>query len=115
MSTDNDPGFPKLSAPARRALSAAGYTQLDQVAQVSEADLKKLHGIGPTATAALRQALHARGLSFRQSVSTSAPRARAAASPQRVDEYLGGVEEPKRSTLEKLRGMILEVVPKRNR
>ncbi len=36
MSTDKHPGFPKLSAPARRALSAAGYTQLDQLAQVSE-------------------------------------------------------------------------------
>jgi uncharacterized protein YdhG (YjbR/CyaY superfamily) len=28
-----------------------------------------------------------------------------------VDEYLGGVGEPKRGTLQALRGMILEVVP----
>ena len=58
-------GFPKLSAPARRALASAGYTQLDQLAKVSEADLKKLHGMGPTAIAALRVALDERGLSFR--------------------------------------------------
>jgi DNA-directed RNA polymerase alpha subunit len=61
----DDTGLPKLSAPARRALSRAGYTRLDQLAQVSESDLKKLHGMGPTAMAALRAALHERGLSFR--------------------------------------------------
>jgi hypothetical protein len=61
----NDDGFPKLSAPARRALSAAGYTRIEQLAHVSEPDLKKLHGMGPTAIAALRAALRERGLSFR--------------------------------------------------
>jgi DNA integrity scanning protein DisA with diadenylate cyclase activity len=58
-------GFPKLSAPARRALAGAGYTQLEQLAKVSEADLKKLHGMGPTAIAAVRVALDERGLSLR--------------------------------------------------
>ena len=57
--------FPRLSAPARRALSGAGYTRLDQLAQISESDLKKLHGMGPTAIAALRATLDERGLSFR--------------------------------------------------
>jgi uncharacterized protein YdhG (YjbR/CyaY superfamily) len=32
-------------------------------------------------------------------------------SAEQVDEYLRGVEEPKRSTLQKLRGTILEIVP----
>lgn len=58
-------GFPKLAAPARRALSAAGYTRLEQLAETSEMDVKKLHGMGPTALAALRAALAQRGLSFR--------------------------------------------------
>ena len=58
-------GFPKLSAPARRALASAGYTQVEQLAEVSEGDLKKLHGMGPSAIAALRAALEERGLSFR--------------------------------------------------
>ncbi len=44
-------------------------------------------------------------------MSTSGPQARAAASAERVDEYLRIVEEPKRSTLQKLRGTILEIVP----
>ena len=64
MDNDDDAGFPKLAAPARRALLAAGYTRLDQLAEVSEPDLKKLHGMGPTAIAALREALHEHGLSF---------------------------------------------------
>lgn len=63
---DDDTGFPKLPAPARRALSGAGYTHLDQLAEVSESELKKLHGMGPTAVAALRAALDERGLSFRR-------------------------------------------------
>ena len=58
-------GLPKLSAPARRALGGAGYTQLEPLANVSEADLEKMHGMGRTAIAALRVALHERGLSFR--------------------------------------------------
>ncbi len=60
-------GFPQLSAPARRALSDAGYTHLDQLAQVSESDISKLHGMGPKAIAALCTALGERGLSFRNS------------------------------------------------
>lgn len=65
MRAEDDAGFPKLAAPARRALSGAGYTHLDQLARVSESDLEKLHGMGPTAIAALRKALAERGLSFR--------------------------------------------------
>jgi pimeloyl-ACP methyl ester carboxylesterase len=64
LRSEDDTGFPKLSAPARRALSAAGYTHLDQLAQVSEFDLSRLHGIGPTAIVALRATLEERGLSF---------------------------------------------------
>src|SRR5947209_7557046 len=111
MRKDDAPGFPKLAAPARRALSAAGFTHLDQLAQVSETDLNKLHGMGPTATAALREALHARGLLFRESGSIAGRQAHVNVSAERVDEYLRAVEEPKRSTLEMLRRMILEVIP----
>jgi DNA-directed RNA polymerase alpha subunit len=65
LRNEDDTDFPRLSAPARRALSGAGYMRLDQLAQVSESDLKKLHGMGPTAVAALRAALDERGLSLR--------------------------------------------------
>jgi len=57
--------FPKgLSNPARRALSSAGYTSVEQLAGVSEAEIKKLHGIGPNAIKQLQQALAEKGLSF---------------------------------------------------
>ena len=59
--------LPKLAAPARRALLAAGYTSLEDLTQVSEADIMNLHGMGPNAMRALREALKERGLSFRPS------------------------------------------------
>jgi hypothetical protein len=65
LRTEDDTDFPKLPAPARRALSGAGYTRLAQLAQVSESDLKKSHGMGATAIAALHAALDERSLSFR--------------------------------------------------
>lgn len=111
MRPNNDPGFPKLSAPARRALAAAGYTRLDQLAEVSESDLQKLHGMGPTAIAALRGALHERGLALRSHEPAPSRRSVAAVSAQEVDDYLRDLEQPKRGTLEILRRTILEVVP----
>ena len=55
---------PKLAAPARRALAGAGYTRLEQLTRVTEADLMKLHGMGPKAMTQLRQALADAGLHF---------------------------------------------------
>jgi hypothetical protein len=54
----------KLSAPARRALLGAGYVRLEQLTRVSEAEIKRLHGIGPNALKQLSLALDAKGLSF---------------------------------------------------
>jgi hypothetical protein len=56
-----------LAQPALRALSAAGYTRLEQLTRVTEADLGKLHGMGPKALGLLRSALQARGLAFADS------------------------------------------------
>ena len=50
-----------IGAPARRALAGAGYTRLDQLAGASEAELLRLHGMGPKAMRVLREALAARG------------------------------------------------------
>jgi uncharacterized protein YdhG (YjbR/CyaY superfamily) len=110
MDNGDDAAFPRLGAPARRALSAAGYTRLDQLAQVSERDLKKLHGMGPSAITALREALQKRGLSFHAGDPAS-DHLKGAAGSSEVDEYLRGVEEPGRSTLQTLRRTILEIVP----
>lgn len=40
-----------------RALYGAGYTRLEQLTQVSEAELGKLHGMGPKALSILKEAL----------------------------------------------------------
>jgi hypothetical protein len=57
--------FPKgIGAPATRALLGAGYTSLDQLADVSEKELKILHGMGPKALGILKAALNEVGKSF---------------------------------------------------
>lgn len=53
-----------LGKPANRALEGAGYLRLEQVAEVSEKELMKLHGMGPKAIERLREALFEKGLSF---------------------------------------------------
>ena len=56
--------FPKLAAPAQRALANAGIQNLEQLAKFSEAEIKQLHGIGSNALKSLRRALTEKGLSF---------------------------------------------------
>jgi hypothetical protein len=57
--------FPRgIGAPARGALLHAGYTRLEQLTEVTEAEILKLHGVGPKALGVLRQTLNARFLSF---------------------------------------------------
>ena len=51
-------------ASCARALGNAGYTDLAQLAALSEAALNVLHGIGPNASKQLRQALADHGLAF---------------------------------------------------
>ncbi len=53
-----------IGAPATRALTAAGYTSLGQLAAVSDWQLGALHGVDPKALVILREALQERGLSF---------------------------------------------------
>jgi predicted flap endonuclease-1-like 5' DNA nuclease len=60
-----DSGLPRsIGAPATRALTAAGYTELSQLANVSAAELAKLHGVGPKALRLLQEALQAQGKSL---------------------------------------------------
>ncbi|MEV6515838.1 DNA-binding protein [Micromonospora chalcea] len=49
--------LPKISAPATRALTAAGYTTLRQLAGVPRAELARLHGMGPKALGVIEAAL----------------------------------------------------------
>jgi hypothetical protein len=63
---EKEAAFPKgVAKPAIRALASAGYTQLDQLANASEKELKSLHGMGAKALETLRTALKAKGKKFR--------------------------------------------------
>jgi hypothetical protein len=53
-----------LGKPARLALAAAGYIRLEQPTEVSEADVIKLHRMGPEALERPRCALAANGQGF---------------------------------------------------
>ena len=57
--------WPKgLSQPAIRALIVAGYTHVEQLANVDEKTIAGLHGMGPKGVRILRETLAEKGLSF---------------------------------------------------
>ena len=63
---DSQPSdLPKIGGPATRALNGAGYTRLEQLTQVTEAELMALHGFGPRALRILKEALAERGWSLK--------------------------------------------------
>ena len=63
--------FPRtIGNPARRALELAGFTKLKQLTKVMQAELSKLHGVGPKALRILKETLEAKGMSFASASST---------------------------------------------
>jgi hypothetical protein len=59
--------FPKIGAPATRALESVGITTLKQLTDITEEELLMLHGMGQKAARILREELKAKGWSFRES------------------------------------------------
>jgi predicted RecB family nuclease len=53
-----------LAQPAIRALTGAGITRIEHLANFTESEITKLHGMGPNAIAKIREALDSRGLKF---------------------------------------------------
>lgn len=66
MTDERTDDFPPLPAPARRALSSAGYKRLQDLTGATERDLLGLHGMGPKALRMLREALTLHGLTFKE-------------------------------------------------
>jgi hypothetical protein len=63
--TDANEGLPKgIGAPAARALTAAGYTELRQLSGVQRSELERLHGVGPRALRIIQEELESRGQSL---------------------------------------------------
>ena len=57
--------IPSLSAPAKRALEGAGITSIRELARCREADVMKLHGMGPASLPRMKDALRTAGLKFK--------------------------------------------------
>ena len=84
-----------IGNPARNALGAAGYSKLRQLTNITEAELSRLHGIGPKALRILKETLEAKGLSF--------------ASASSVDLFMEKLEHPLKGEIEELRTLIKKI------
>ena len=100
--------FPKIGAPATRALEAAGYTQLEQLTKVTEAELGQLHGMGPKALRILRETLQAQGLSFKPGEAGKPLKKKGSpvSRTDKVDEFLENLSHPLKAEVEAVRSII---------
>ncbi|NOT04304.1 MAG: hypothetical protein HOP27_06860 [Anaerolineales bacterium] len=101
--------FPKIGAPATRALEAAGYSRLEQLTKVSEAELGQLHGMGPKALDILRETLKEKGLSFKTGEAGDAPKKKKGSPVSRTDkvnEFLENLSHPLKAEVEAVRSII---------
>lgn len=103
-----DSNFPKIGAPATRALEAAGYTHLKQLTKLSEAELGQLHGMGPKALRLLQEALQAQGLSFKpgEAVNPLKKKGSPVSRTDKVDEFLRELNHPLTAEIEAVRSII---------
>jgi len=101
--------FPKIGAPATRALEAAGYSRLEQLTRITEAGLGQLHGMGPKALVILRETLQEKGLSFKAGRADDVPKKKKGSPVSRtdkVDEFLKNLSHPLKAEIEALRSII---------
>jgi uncharacterized protein YdhG (YjbR/CyaY superfamily) len=105
--SEND--FPKIGAPAIRALEAAGYSRLKQLTKVSEAEVGQLHGMGPKALGILRETLKEKGLSFKAGSANDTPKKKKGSPVSRTDkvnEFLENLSHPLKAEIEAVRSSI---------
>jgi hypothetical protein len=105
-----------LAAPARRALAGAGIARLEQLAKLTEAEVKQLHGIGPNAVEQLRRALRARRLSFARKEQKGAEMKIitskvAPTASQLITSHITELADWRGKTLARLRKLILDAAP----
>ena len=100
-----------IGNPARNALEHAGYSKLEQLTAVSEAELGQLHGMGPKALGILRQALAAQGLSFKPA--KAGERLKKKGSPvsrtDKVEEFLRDLDHPLKAEVQAVRSIVKAV------
>jgi len=101
--------FPKIGAPAARALESAGYSHIEQLTKITEAELGQLHGMGPKALGILRETLKGKGLSFKAGMAIDTPKKKKASPMSRtdkVDEFLENLSHPLKAEVEAVRSII---------
>jgi uncharacterized protein YdhG (YjbR/CyaY superfamily) len=101
--------FPKIGSPATRALEAAGYTRLEQLTKVTEAELGRLHGMGPKALGILREALREKKLSFAKAASGKVDMTKKGSPVSRtdkVDEFMQTLDHPFKTEVQVVRDII---------
>ena len=101
--------FTKIGAPATRALETAGYSRLEQLTKVTEAELGQLHGMGPKALGILRETLKEKGLSFKAGTVNDLPKKKKGSPVSRtdkVDEFLRELSHPLKAEVEAVRSII---------
>ncbi len=100
--------FPKIGSPATRALEHEGYTQLKQLTKLSEAELSQMHGVGPKAVRILKEAMKAKGLSFKES--KAGEKLKKKGSPvsrtDAVDKFMLELSHPLTAEVETVRSII---------
>jgi len=101
--------FPKIGAPATRALEAAGYTHFEQLTKVTEAELGRLHGMGPKALGILREALREKKLSFVKAGSGKVDtwkKGSPVSRTDKVDEFMQALDHPFKAEVQVVRDII---------
>lgn len=100
--------LPRIGKPATQALKLAGYTRIKQLTSVTEAELARLHGVGPKALGILREALKEQGLAFKSSGSDKPLRKKGSpvSRTDKVDEFLETLSHPLKAEVEAVRSII---------
>lgn len=98
--------FPEgIGAPATRALSRAGISDLAALTRWRDTDLLDMHGVGPRAVGLLRAALGMEGLGFKPHD------LRVPDVPASIADYLAVRGSPQRETLVALRATLISILP----
>lgn len=100
--------FPKIGAPANRALEAEGYTQLKQLTTLSETELLQMHGVGLKAVRILKETMKEKGLSFKQTKvgETFRKKDSIVSRTDVVDQFMLELSYPLKAEVEALRTII---------
>lgn len=103
--------LPNIGKPAQRALENEGYYRLIQLTKTTEAELLKIHGMGPKAIGILKDTLETKGLSFATSAKAvnvkkvTVPKDKA----EQVNAYMEKLDHPFKAEVQFLRKIIKKV------